>query len=267
MSYEDLLEKAYEKLPKMKEQEERFEIPKVEAVIEGNRTNFRNFIQVSQLLRREPKHLLKYLTKGLAAPGSVDGQRAIFQSKIFTKTIQVKLNSYVRDYVVCKECERPDTKLIKEDRITFMKCEACGAKVEASEKALDAICDLSNGDIRKAINILQMASTNTDKIDEKIIYEISSAATPSEIKKMLTRALRGKFADARKLLVELLLVRGISGNDVIKQISSQIYDLDVTEKAKIHLTEKVGEFEFRLNQGSNEQVQLEALLAQFALFK
>ncbi len=129
MSYEDLLEKAYEKLPKMKEQEKRFEIPKVEAVIEGNRTIFRNFIQVSQLLRREPKHLLKYFTKALAAPGSIDGQRAIFQSKIFIKTVQIKLNNYVRDYVVCKECERPDTKLIKEDRITFMKCEACGAKV------------------------------------------------------------------------------------------------------------------------------------------
>ena len=128
MTYEDLLEKAYEKLPKMKEQEERFEIPKVEAVIEGNRTIFRNFIPVAQALRREPRHLLKYLTKELAAPGNIDGQRAIFQSKLFTKIIQTKINNYVRDYVICKECERPDTKLEKEDRLAFMKCEACGAK-------------------------------------------------------------------------------------------------------------------------------------------
>ena len=93
MTYEDLLEKAYEKLPKMKEQEERFEIPKVEAVIEGNRTIFRNFIPVAQALRREPRHLLKYLTKELAAPGNIDGQRAIFQSKLFTKIIDPRIKT------------------------------------------------------------------------------------------------------------------------------------------------------------------------------
>ena len=139
--------------------------------------------------------------------------------------------------------------------------------VDITDKALDAISGLSGGDIRKAINILQTAATNADKIEDDTVYELVSAATPSEVKKMMNRALKGKFTDARKSLMDMLLVRGISGNDIIKQMSSQIYDLDITEKAKIHLSEKVGEFEFRLNVGANEQIQLEALLAQFALYK
>ncbi len=128
MNYEELLDKAYEKLPKVKDQGERFEIPQVEIAIQGRQTIFRNFTQVAQTLRREPRHLLKYLTKELAAPGNIDGQRAIIQTKVPRNTMQAKLNNYVRDYVVCKECKRPDTKIIKEGRITFLKCEACGAK-------------------------------------------------------------------------------------------------------------------------------------------
>ncbi len=157
---------------------------------------------------------------------------------------------------------------IKDDdiknRLEFISKEE---KINVDSKALKAICNLADGDIRKAINILQMSATNTEKIDEKTIYEIVSTATPAEIKKMVEKALKGKFIDARKLLTEMILTRGISGEDIIKLISTQIFDMDITEKAKVHLAEKVGEFEFRLNVGANEQIQLEALLAQFALFK
>ena len=128
MNYEELLERAYEKLPKIKEQKERFEIPIVDSDIQGNMTIFKNFIPVTQTNRREPKHFLKYLTKQLAAPGSIEGQKATFQSKITKRVMQSKLDNYVKDFVVCKECKRPDTKLIKEDRILILKCEACGAK-------------------------------------------------------------------------------------------------------------------------------------------
>ncbi len=128
MTYEQLLEKAYEKLPKMKAAEERFEIPKIDSMVEGNRTMIRNFVQIADALRRDPNHMLKFFTKELAAPGSIKGKMAIFQTKVMRKKIQDKLESYVREYVVCKECQRPDTKLIKENRISMLVCEACGAK-------------------------------------------------------------------------------------------------------------------------------------------
>ena len=84
---------------------------------------------------------------------------------------------------------------------------------------------------------------------------------------MISSALNGKFLDAREILKELLLKKGISGQDIIKEISNQVYKLDISDKAKIDLVEKIGEFEFRLDQGGNEQLQIEALLAQFALYK
>lgn len=127
MEYEDLLEKAYEKLPKVKVDEERFEIPKFEIMIQGNQTIVKNFAQVCHVLRREPKHVLKFLTKELATPANIDQTRALFQSKLFRNTVQKKLESYVKEYVLCKECKKPDTKLIKKDRVTILKCEACGA--------------------------------------------------------------------------------------------------------------------------------------------
>lgn len=122
-----MLKKAYEKLPKIKVESERFEVPLIEITIEGNQTIFKNFIQICEKLRREPKHLLKFFTKELATPATFDQQRVIFQSRLSQKIIQQKLESYVKEFVFCKECKRPDTKLIKEDRITLMKCEACGA--------------------------------------------------------------------------------------------------------------------------------------------
>jgi len=128
MDYEKLLEKAYEKLPKVEEKSERFQIPTVETMIQGNQTIIKNFSQICETLRREPKHVLKFLTKELATPAGFDGVRATFQSRIFQRLVQRKLESYIKEYVICKECKRPDTKLIKEDRITFLRCEACGAK-------------------------------------------------------------------------------------------------------------------------------------------
>ena len=134
MDYESLLNKAYEKLPKIENHIDRFKIPIADIMIQGNQTIIKNFSQIAETLRREPLHILKFLTKELATPAGLDGSMAILQAKISQRMIQQKIDAYVADYVLCKECKRPDTKLVKEDRITFLKCEACGAK--SSVKAI-----------------------------------------------------------------------------------------------------------------------------------
>jgi len=134
MDYETLLNKAYEKLPKVEMATDRFRIPIAETMIQGNQTIIKNFSQIAETLRRDPKHLLKYLTRELATPAGLESTRAILQSKLPQRIIQQKLESYIKEYVFCKECGQPDTQLIKEDRIIFLKCEACGAK--ASVKAI-----------------------------------------------------------------------------------------------------------------------------------
>jgi translation initiation factor 2 subunit 2 len=128
MDYESMLSKAYEKLPKTEASSERLKIPLADTMIQGNQTIIKNFSQIAETIRRDPLHILKFLAKELATPAGLDGTRAILQTKLSQKIVQQKLDAYVAEYIFCKECKSPDTKLIKEDRITFLKCEACGAK-------------------------------------------------------------------------------------------------------------------------------------------
>ena len=127
-TYDEMLKKAFDKMPKKTGTGERFEMPQADVLPQGTQTIFRNFGAVCETLRRDPKHMLKYLSKELASPASIDGTRAIFQSKIMQRTMQARLETYVKEYVICKECTRPDTKLEKEDRLWFLRCEACGAR-------------------------------------------------------------------------------------------------------------------------------------------
>jgi replication factor C small subunit len=156
--------------------------------------------------------------------------------------------------------------LSREDVFDYLDIVVKGEKLKIDEDALETIYLISEGDLRKATNIIQASATLGKKITKNIIYDVAAQAEPKEVRDMINYALNGKFLDAREALKELLLKRGISGQDIIKQISNQIYDLDISERAKIELIEKVGDFEYRLQSG-NEQIQLEALLARFALYK
>jgi len=126
--YEELLERAYSKLPPTVFESRRFEVPRVRSTIFGMRTVVHNFKEISESLNREPQHLLKFLVKEMATAGTLDGERAIFQGKFSEKTLQHLIERYTNEYVICPVCKRPDTKIVKEKRLWFLVCEACGAK-------------------------------------------------------------------------------------------------------------------------------------------
>lgn len=128
MNYEELLERAKAKLPKGIERIERFELPKVTGHIEGNKTIVSNFLQVCSILNREPSHLLKFLQKELATPGEIEGSRLILGRKISSAAINSKVELYAKEFVLCRECKKPDTQLKRENKILMLKCMACGAK-------------------------------------------------------------------------------------------------------------------------------------------
>jgi translation initiation factor 2 subunit 2 len=127
-SYEELLNEAYEKVKQVKTNDERFEIPKVEGLFEGKKTILTNFLQITTQIRRNPEHFQKFLLKELATSGQKEGDRLILNNKIPSKKINQKIEQYANEFVICKECKKPDTELIKENRLTFLKCMACGAK-------------------------------------------------------------------------------------------------------------------------------------------
>jgi len=127
MEYEELLEKAHKEI-KPAERCERFEILKVEGHIEGGKTIISNFFQIARCLRRQPEHLARFLFKGLASPGEIAGDRLILIRKISSKTINEKIEKYVKKFVICKNCGKPDTELAEEDGKLFINCLACGER-------------------------------------------------------------------------------------------------------------------------------------------
>jgi len=126
--YEDMLKNAMEKMPKKSKEEKRFEIPRVITLIQGNKTIIKNFGEIVSALRRDERHLAKYIFKQLATPGNIENGTLVLQRKVYNDMLQKKLEDYIKEYVFCKVCGEPDTLLEKENRMIFMKCEACGAR-------------------------------------------------------------------------------------------------------------------------------------------
>ncbi|MBI2671454.1 translation initiation factor IF-2 subunit beta [Candidatus Woesearchaeota archaeon] len=135
MDYQELLKKARKELPKgVVISGERFEVPTAKGHVEGNKTIISNFLQICSTLGRDPSQLIKYLQRELATPAQIDGQRLIFGRKLNSDFINKKIKQFANDFVLCKECGKPDTKLIKEDRYLFLKCTACGARHSVTAK-------------------------------------------------------------------------------------------------------------------------------------
>jgi translation initiation factor 2 subunit 2 len=127
-NYHELLERARKQLPESVLKKERFEIPQVISMIIGNRTIIKRYSELCNTINRDPKHLLKYLAKELGTQGEIQGNEAVFQGKFSNAMINKKFERYVKEFVLCEECGKPDTRLLKKDRLVMLKCDACGAR-------------------------------------------------------------------------------------------------------------------------------------------
>ncbi|MBZ9570250.1 replication factor C small subunit [Methanobrevibacter sp. TMH8] len=139
--------------------------------------------------------------------------------------------------------------------------------VDYDDTALETIVYFAEGDMRKAVNLLQAAASGEEKITEDKIYDVVSKAKPKDISEMVTKALTGDFMGARDLLRETMVLQGTSGEDMVNQIYQ-----DVTKRAMegnmdseiyIDLIEAIADSDFRIREGANPRIQLEALLTKF----
>ncbi len=128
MDYKGLLNRARSQLPSEVLEHKRFEVPKPRSFVTGMRTILANFKEICDALNREPRHVLKFLSGEMATAATMQGTRAIFQGKFRYDTFERLIQRYVKEIVVCPVCKRPDTKIVKERRLLFLVCEACGAK-------------------------------------------------------------------------------------------------------------------------------------------
>ncbi|AFK21849.1 replication factor C small subunit [Pyrococcus sp. ST04] len=152
-----------------------------------------------------------------------------------------------------------------EDIAKRLKFIAENEGLELTEEGLQAILYIAEGDMRRAINILQAAAALDKKITDENVFMVASRARPEDVRQMMLLALEGNFLKAREKLREILLKQGLSGEDVLVQMHKEVFNLPISEPKKVQLADKIGEYNFRLVEGANEMIQLEALLAQFTL--
>jgi len=152
-----------------------------------------------------------------------------------------------------------------EDIKKYIRKIATKEKLEITSDGLETLIFISRGDLRKAINTLQVGASIDKKITAEILYETSATARPEDVKELINTAIGGNFMAARNQLYDLLIKYGLSGEDIVKQIHRSIFDLTIPDENKVQLMEKTGEIEFRIVEGSNDHIQLESLLAQFVL--
>lgn len=127
--YEKLLKRIDgERSKNSAETDSRFELPPVDVMWEGQRTYLRNFSDFPKIMRRDSAKLLQYLSKEFAVPAERIGDSAMFVGRRDPDDFTRLLKIYVNDYIMCPTCKSPDTRTEKDKRISFLICEACGAK-------------------------------------------------------------------------------------------------------------------------------------------
>ncbi len=157
--------------------------------------------------------------------------------------------------------------LKEEEMEEYIKRVAKNEKLKIDEKAIKALIYVSEGDLRKLTNVMQGVAALSESITEANIYDIAARARPKEIISMLTYALAGDFVNARTELNTLILSYGMSGEDILLQCYKEALNLDVSDKLKLRIISTIGDYNFRIIEGANDRIQLEAMLAKFALLE
>ncbi len=155
--------------------------------------------------------------------------------------------------------------LKEEEMITYIKRIEEGEGLDIDQKAIDALLYVSEGDLRKLTNVLQGAAVLNNRVTDNAIYDIAAKARPKEIAAMLRYALSGDFEKARAELNTLVLMYGMSGEDILIQCYREALALDTDQKLKLKVISDIGDCNFKIVEGANDRIQLEAMLARMAL--
>ncbi len=127
-AYQRLLDRARAQLPEVRASDERFQVPEPDVMIDGKNTVIRNLQEIASVLRREPAQIVGFLAREFGCPGVLELPRGVLKSRLQKEAIAQRIREYTDKYVICSECKRPDTHLVKEGKFTLLVCEACGAQ-------------------------------------------------------------------------------------------------------------------------------------------
>ncbi len=209
------------------------------------------FLDEADALTPEAQHALRRTMERYSAT-----TRFIFSANYASKIIEP----------IQSRCVVLRFKPLNEDEVKkYIKRVEKGEKLEVDDKATEALIYVSEGDLRKLTNVLQSAAVVNKKVGEKEIYDIASRARPKEVASMLRYAVEGEFQKARNELNTLMFSYGMSGEDILVQCYREALNLPLGDPVKLAIVKAVGEYNFRIVEGANERIQLEAMIADMAL--
>ncbi|MDK2916762.1 MAG: translation initiation factor 2 subunit 2 [Euryarchaeota archaeon] len=190
-SYEDLLKKAYTNITEPTEFEDRFTVPVPRVFIEGKTTVLENFAEIADILRRDQDHLMKHLLGELGTAGKIEGTRAVFSGKFEQEQINTIIKGYVDDYVICSECGKPDTRLVKTERVLTLRCDACGGHRPVRKRKATADSSAAAKPTEGAImdvtpQFLSKRGDGVVKLDRYTMY-VANAKPGQTVKVKITR--------------------------------------------------------------------------------
>ena len=133
-NYDELIDKAYEKIPDNVKKLSRFVIPKVELRIEAKYTYITNFNKIINTLMRDRKHFIGVFLKKVGTMGEIRGQQLFLKGVYKEQVLNRLIQQYSKTYVLCRICNKPDTNIQREGKKNYLKCTACGAREEIREK-------------------------------------------------------------------------------------------------------------------------------------
>ncbi|HJJ90413.1 MAG TPA: translation initiation factor IF-2 subunit beta [Methanocorpusculum sp.] len=201
-SYENMLKSAYSGMPEPSDTGERFIMPKTKIYIEGKTTILENFTDISDTLNRDKDHFLKFILGELGTAGKIDGNRGIFNGKFEESQFETIVITYVNDYVICSECGRPDTKLVKDDRVQMLLCEACGSKRPIKKRkgktGIQGPTIEEGKELEVQIESISKKGDGVAHIGKYILY-VSGAKAGQNVKVRITR-ISGAVAFTQKIL-------------------------------------------------------------------
>jgi replication factor C small subunit len=157
------------------------------------------------------------------------------------------------------------TPLKSQDVADYLNHIAEKEKVQVEANGIVALVEIAEGDLRKAVNTLQAATSLGKSVSEESVYRVVGRAKPKDVREILNLAVNGEFMKARQMLRALLVEYGLSGSDILKQMHSEIFRIEIPEKSRVALADAIGEIDFRLIEGGDEEVQFSALLARLGI--
>ena len=199
--YEKLLNRAWDSLPDSVKEHSRFTVPDVDALAEGNTTVVRNFADIAGILNREPNHIFSYLLKELGTAGVIEGRRAVFKGRVPPRQISQKIESYTNTFVLCSECQKPDTQIVKEGRTQILQCEACGGhrpiKVKKGARKIELSAVREGAEVDVLITDIGKQGDGVAKEGGYTIF-VAGVAKGARVKIQIDR-IQGRIAFGRKV--------------------------------------------------------------------